>query len=41
LATAGEPDYQAAFEVGKSALADIVLHPMKQTVPGLSIPNAV
>jgi uncharacterized protein (DUF1330 family) len=35
MAMVEDPDYQVAFQVGKSALADIVLQPLKQTeIPG-------
>jgi uncharacterized protein (DUF1330 family) len=31
MAMVEDPEYQVAFQVGKSALADIVLQPLKQT----------
>ncbi|MNE50919.1 hypothetical protein D3C80_1455180 [compost metagenome] len=35
MAMVEDPEYQVAFQVGKSALADIVLQPLKQTeIPG-------
>jgi uncharacterized protein (DUF1330 family) len=35
MAMVEDPEYQVVFQVGKSALVDIVLQPLKQTeVPG-------
>jgi len=35
MAMVVDPEYQVAFQIGKSALADIVLQPLKQTeIPG-------